>query len=301
MQGGTILFWVWSRCSKVDADACLTSAFTPTLLSARAPPGRRAGAARPEEEERVALERKSAGIGARTAALPKVGQASYLTCKLYLEFDCATLSRKVPPRSLLANFLARTFMNRFQLMRAVAALVCVLCSRSACAQSEQAHSLQASFLVTTIRFNGSNAGGNGFEGQFRFNHTRITERGVLSIGVGGQTTQHELPGSSITIAGAFIEPRFAFAGSSSKFFPYVSARLAVLRQSSPDMNSTYGGAVGAGAGFAYAINTRTNLDIGAGLLVQTFATTTVSGSIQQYAFKPFPGYAAKAGISLGLW
>jgi hypothetical protein len=202
--------------------------------------------------------------------------------------------------SVYTNFLAGAFMNSTCLSRAALAVACVLCVTGASAQSAQAHSVQASVLATSIRFNGSNASGVGFEGQFRFNRVHESERGVLSLGLGVQSTSHQFTGSKMTIVGAFAEPRYMFAGSSEKFFPYLSARLAVLRQSSATLSSTTGGAAGGGAGFGYKLSKRVNLDFGASLLVQTFGEAAVVGSSQRYKFSPFLGYAAKAGLSLGL-
>lgn len=177
------------------------------------------------------------------------------------------------------------------------AIACICLGAQVRAQSAQPHSLQASLLATTIRINDVRANGLGFEGQFRFNRVKDMEHGVVSVGIGGQFSTHDFPAAQFQITGLFLEPRFAFPGE--RLFPYLAARLAVLRQSSDITKGSFGGAAGGGAGFAYVLTPRVNLDVGAALLIQTFANTTLTGSSQPYKFDSVLGYAAKAGFNFG--
>ena len=183
----------------------------------------------------------------------------------------------------------------------VAIGLCLICGVPAAGQSAQAVSLQVSGLAGAITFRDTLQGGAGAEVQLRFNHVLTSDGGVLSIGAGGQYTHHPFAaGQSFNVAGVFIEPRYAFALSSERFFPYVSARFAALRQSSNVVNSSFGFAAGVGVGIGYALERNVNLDVGAAVLAQQFARTTTVGARQPYTFATMPSYALKIGLILGL-
>lgn len=177
----------------------------------------------------------------------------------------------------------------------------LLCAAPAAAQSAQAVSLQVSGLAGAITFRDTLQFGAGAEAQIRFNRVLASDGGVLSIGVGAQYTHHSFAaGQRFDVTGEFLEPRYAFALSSERFFPYLSARIAVLRQTSNVVDASNGFAAGAGAGFGYALGRNLNLDVGAAVLVQQFGHTTITASRQPYAFGTMPGYALKIGLSIGL-
>src|SRR5262245_55619819 len=79
------------------------------------------------------------------------------------------------------------------------------------AQSAQVYSLQGSGLTTSLRFNGSDASGAGFEVQLRHNQLKDFSAGVFSLGFGYQSTKHKPLGTEFEINGLFLEPRIAFA------------------------------------------------------------------------------------------
>lgn len=184
----------------------------------------------------------------------------------------------------------------------LALLICSLLTvHTAAAQSAQTYSLQISGLGGAITYRDTLQAGAGAEVQLRFNHIHVSDTGVLSIGVGVQYTHHPFAaGQSFDVAGAFIEPRYAIAGSSERFFPYLALRAGVLRQSSNVVDSSIGYAAGGGGGIGYALGSNVNLDIGAAVLVQRFGNTTVSASRASYSFNTMVGFALKAGLSIGL-
>ena len=172
---------------------------------------------------------------------------------------------------------------------------------AAAAQSAQLFSVQISGLAGAIAFRDTVQFGAGAEAQLRLNRVVTSGGGVLSVGAGAQYTHHLFAaGQSFDVAGVFVEPRYAFALSSERFFPYLSARFAALRQSSNVVHSSFGYAAGLGAGIGYALGRNVNLDIGAAALVQQFGHTTIVASGQPYTFATMPSYAIKIGLSLGL-
>ncbi|MFI5233010.1 MAG: hypothetical protein ACHQSE_10930 [Gemmatimonadales bacterium] len=177
----------------------------------------------------------------------------------------------------------------------------LLCAAPGAAQSAQAVSLQVSGLAGAITFKDTLQFGAGAEAQVRLNRVLASDGGVLSVGIGAQYTHHSFgAGQRFDVAGVFLEPRYAFALSSERFFPYLSARFAALRQSSNVVDASYGFAAGAGVGFGYALGRSVNLDVGAAVLVQQFGHTTITANGQPYSFGTMPGYALKIGLSLGL-
>lgn len=178
--------------------------------------------------------------------------------------------------------------------------VCVTASRAQ-AQSAQPYSVQLAVLFTSFKNGGSSSiGGTGVEPQFRLNRLYSTESfGALSLGIGGQYTNHSSSGQTLTISGVFLEPRWVPAAiRSNNIAPYLSARLAFLRQSNNFGSSSSGSGFGGGGGLAIKLTKTTNLDGGIQLVRQTFGDIKLTGGATT-TFVPFTTYAAKVGISLG--
>ncbi len=176
--------------------------------------------------------------------------------------------------------------------------VILVAPHAAAAQSAQAYAAQASALFTTIRAGTTTVSGAGVELQQRFSRLYATESfGALSLGIGLQYTVHSKVQDRLKIAGIFLEPRWVPATGSSRFFPYLSARLAAQRMTGEfqfaEGGQANGSAVGAGGGLAIRLSRQVNLDAGAQLVRQQF------GSIGALSFRPFSTYTAKVGISLG--
>lgn len=168
------------------------------------------------------------------------------------------------------------------------------------AQSAQPHGAQFSVLAGAISFKDTLQVGVGGEAQLRFNRVRVSENGVLSVGVGAQYTHHPFAaGQYFNITGAFLEPRYAFVVSSERFFPYIAGRLAVLQQSSNVVASSLGYAAGGGGGIGFALSRSVNLDLGAAVLLQGFGNSTTNTGRQPFEFKPFVGFATKLGLNFG--
>lgn len=179
------------------------------------------------------------------------------------------------------------------------ALLLAAAAESGFAQSAQPFSFQFSALSTTIRSDGSNIGGVGVEPQLRFNQLLRSEQGwVVSLGVGAQYTSHSSAGDELDIQGGFVEPRWVPNTPSDRWFPYVSGRFAVLRQTNNFGSGSGGLAYGAGGGVALFVSRRVNLDAGVAILRQQFSDfvfNTGGGG----RFDPFTSYAAKIGVSVG--
>jgi len=170
------------------------------------------------------------------------------------------------------------------------------------AQSAQDYGVQLAFLATSIRSEGTTIRGAGVEPQFRINRLYATESfGALSVGLGAQWTKHSSGGDELTITGLFLEPRWVPATSSSKFFPYLSARLALLHQTSNFGSGSNGSGVGAGAGLAVKLTKTVNLDAGVQVVRQQLGDFEFNSGGGQLvgSFEPFTTYAAKIGLSLG--
>jgi hypothetical protein len=170
------------------------------------------------------------------------------------------------------------------------------------AQSAQKYGVQASVFTTGIPVNDGTLNGFGIEGQFRLNRLKDIEAtgGPLSLGIGGQYTSHSSADDrTLKVSGVFVEPRVVIdKGSAERFFPYVSARVAALRQSSDFASTTNGFAVGVGGGFGYKLGPSMNLDVGVAVLQQSFGdATTPSGA--SFKFGSLISYAAKIGVNLG--
>lgn len=170
----------------------------------------------------------------------------------------------------------------------VCSAIAMIAADSAKAQSAQQFSLQASGIYVSV-FGDAYEGmknGPGVEGQLRFTP------GAWSFGVGGQLSMHatDEPGFSdylINLRGVFFEPRRVIDVGSSHVAPYLSARLAFLRQSidltlDDDMDEitlkaqTSGSQINAGGGLLFRLSKRVNLDLGATFGVIQFGDVEVS-------------------------
>ncbi len=162
--------------------------------------------------------------------------------------------------------------------------------RCAEAQSAQPYSLQFAALFAGFDNGGANVGGVGVEPQFRLNRLYSTDGfGALSLGIGGQYTSHSRGGDNLKISGLFFEPRWVPALKSNTIFPYLSARLAFLRQSNNFETPTSSGTgFGAGGGVAIKLTKTINLDAGVQLVRQKLGN-----------FDGFTTYTAKVGASVG--
>ncbi|MEP7348200.1 MAG: hypothetical protein ABI877_23240, partial [Gemmatimonadaceae bacterium] len=152
------------------------------------------------------------------------------------------------------------------------------------AQSAQKWSVQASGLYVGMfgkAYEGLKAG-PGFEAQVRYTPS------VWSFGFGAQASQHkfddpDLQGVDVTLAGAFFEPRRVIDVGSATAAPYVSARVAFLRQSADfDFNgetvsaSASGAQVNAGGGVLVRLSPKVNLDLGATFGLINFSDVKVN-------------------------
>jgi hypothetical protein len=196
-------------------------------------------------------------------------------------------------------------IRRLLVVLLLAAVVTPLAATGA--QSAQRTSVQLSILGTAIDNGSNDIGGIGVEPQFRFNWLRSASRGVISIGIGGQFTQHALGTDDFTITGVFVEPRWVFPVNSERFAPYAALRLGFLNQSSSIQipgsvrwdGSSSGPALGGGGGFAVRLTSRMNLDVGGAIVSQKFGAVTLPTRQVLYADR-FYTYAVKAGVTLGL-
>jgi opacity protein-like surface antigen len=167
-------------------------------------------------------------------------------------------------------------VRALQLFRIGALLACsVACASRVPAQSAQRWSLQASGLHVGVygdAYEGLEAGAGG-ELQIRLTP------GVWSFGIGGQASSHGtvdmgFGDQKVSLTGVFIEPRRVIDVGSSRVAPYVSARLAYLKQSvdftitngvdavSVDAEAS-GTQINGGGGLLVRLSPRVNLDVGA--------------------------------------
>ncbi|MDH3208389.1 MAG: hypothetical protein OEO79_17440 [Gemmatimonadota bacterium] len=132
----------------------------------------------------------------------------------------------------------------------------------ASAQTAQKFSIQASALGVKLTgiANEELAFGGGGEIQLRWNPS------AFSIGLGLQTTRHELNANTITFNGGFLEPRYVFAALGESVGLYTAARLVAL-----DATFTVAGvgelnvdgtAISGGGGLLIRLGSRVNGDLG---------------------------------------
>jgi hypothetical protein len=200
-------------------------------------------------------------------------------------------------------------------LRALAVIVIAVVALpgTAHAQSAQRYSVQASglFVGTFGEAYDGLSGGPGIEAQFRVTPS------AWSFGFGVQGSSHSfddtaLGSESVTLSGVFFEPRRVIDVGSSQFAPYLSARVAFLRQSLDiDVNGTTlsasasGAQINAGGGVLLRLTPRVNLDLGAtyGLInfgdvevdIAGIGSTKVEGSSGNGS-----NLVLRAGLAIGL-
>jgi hypothetical protein len=150
------------------------------------------------------------------------------------------------------------------------------------AQSGKPVSAQASFLYVGLSgdaYEGLQAG-LGVEGQIRYNFPS-----PLSLGGGLQYSRHEFNESSgitdpLTLFGVFVEPRYVIRTSSDVLFPYLSGRLAFLKQSTTVAGidvSASGTQFNGGGGVLYGLTDNLLLDLGATFGAVSFGSFSSGG------------------------
>ena len=163
-------------------------------------------------------------------------------------------------------------------LTALVLLPLLIASSTLGAQTAQRFSAQVSGLFVTLSGDAYEnlKNGPGFEGQLRFNPS------ALSFGGGFQYSTHDVDDpdvdGSIRLFGAFVEPRFVIATQSTSLAPYVSGRLAYLRQSL-NLEGFEGNANGfqinGGGGVILRLSANVNVDLGATFGYIDFGEATV--------------------------
>ncbi|HEY4304695.1 MAG TPA: outer membrane beta-barrel protein [Gemmatimonadaceae bacterium] len=192
---------------------------------------------------------------------------------------------------------------------AVTSLLLSLAAPRARAQSAQAFSVQASALYSGLQ-GSSYAGlsaGPGYEVQFRYTTTV-----GLSLGAGYQRTTHDITNASgsASLAGPFIEPRYAFViASQERLFPYVALRAAFLKQDASDVSfhtTASGISAGIGGGLLIPVGGHVNLDVGATFGIARFGNFVVTDPatgqrVGEGSTGTGSNYVLRAGLALGLF
>lgn len=197
--------------------------------------------------------------------------------------------------------------------RSVASLISILAlgANAATAQSRQLVSVQGSGMLTSLHgtaFEGLRIGtGLGGELQVRINP------GFWSLGGGLQVTRHASSGlgltNHMTLAGIFLEPRYAFPMDNRIVRPYVAGRLSILRQSTElqDLLATHsvrarGLAIGGGGGFVARVNDFVGFDLGIAATTVNFGTFKYQRSGVDTGQDAGSGvsFVVKAGLNIGL-
>jgi hypothetical protein len=184
-------------------------------------------------------------------------------------------------------------------MKHVVAIV-LLVAGSVDAQSSTIWSLQASGLYVGLSGSAYDGLGGGFgaEGQVRHNFPNS-----WSLGGGLQYSSHSFAEGSgldrpLTLVGVFLEPRRVIPTGSSAAAPYVSARVAFLRQSTDVIDesvSASGVQLNAGGGVLVALTRKANLDFGltvGAVRFGDYSTGVAAGSGANLVFR--------AGVSVGV-
>ena len=169
-----------------------------------------------------------------------------------------------PAAQLPCSPLSHSTMRR---LLTIAAVILASFSQSGLAQSGTLFSIQGSGLYVGLSGDAYEGvgGGIGAEGQVRMNFT-----GGRSLGAGLQYSSHSFAegfgvDDPLTLVGVFLEPRILLNRIGTWSAPYLSLRLAFLRQSaSVDGNSVSasGLQINGGGGILMKINDRTNIDLG---------------------------------------
>jgi hypothetical protein len=151
--------------------------------------------------------------------------------------------------------------------------------------------------------------GPGFEAQIRLRPQSPT-LGLWSFGAGFQYSSHGIEDESgvnadVALYGGFFEPRRVIPVQSDKFAPYVSARLAVLRESLDYLGATAsatGVQINGGGGFLINLAPNVNLDIGATLGYIRFGDLSIEVGGQRATIDGGSGnnLVMRAGVAVGL-
>ena len=199
-------------------------------------------------------------------------------------------------------------------------LATVLVPDASRAQSAQAWSVQVSGLYAALFGEAyeSFEAGPGFEAQLRYTTTT-----GWSFGAGYQRTSHEIDfgdadlnslDQDVSLAGAFVEPRYTFVvGSSTTAFPYLSARLSLLQQSISlreesvglDVSGSASGVnANLGGGVLVRMTPRVNLDLGLTYGYTNFKDFTLRDRTTGETFSGSSGSGtnviARVGLAIGL-
>ena len=159
----------------------------------------------------------------------------------------------------------------------------------ASAQTAQKFSIQASALG--VQLTGVNdqdlAFGGGGELQVRFNPS------AFSIGLGVQTTRHELENNTFTFQGGFLEPRYVFLAIGDALGLYASARFMTLSATLMVLGAEFtadGSAISGGGGLLIRLGSRLNGDIGVTAGKESYNRERVDGVT----------VVTRVGLALGL-
>lgn len=173
---------------------------------------------------------------------------------------------------------------RLAMSALVLALVAALPGDTA-AQTAQRFSIQLSALGVQLTGepNEDLAFGGGGELQVRWNPS------AFSIGIGGQTTRHELDRVGITFKGGFIEPRYILTAIGESVGLYASGRLMTLDatfEAAGFERKIEGFAVSGGGGLLIRLGGRLNLELG------------VTAGKEYYKNQITDGYQASGGATV---
>lgn len=177
------------------------------------------------------------------------------------------------------------------------------------AQSAQRMSVQASGIsVGTFgeAYKGLK-GGPGVEAQLRYTPS------TWSFGAGFQFSNHDLTvlDENVKLLGAFFEPRRVIDVGNTSFAPYLSARLALLRQSADiEVDGTKvtikadGTQINGGGGILFRVSPTVNLDLGATYGLIHFGDVKAEAAGESVTFDGTSGNGQnlvfRIGVAIGL-
>jgi hypothetical protein len=176
--------------------------------------------------------------------------------------------------------------------RATSALVVALLTLfapDASAQTAQKFSVQVSALgvqLTKVE-NEDLAFGRGGEIQVRWNPS------AFSLGIGAQTTVHDLANISVTYRGGFVEPRYILGSLGNSVGLYASARLMSLSATFDRLGlqiEVNGVAISGGGGLLIRLASRLNADLGVTVGKEFYDGNAADGST----------VVTRIGLALGL-
>jgi hypothetical protein len=162
---------------------------------------------------------------------------------------------------------------------------CLAAISQAPAQSAQPISIQVSGLFAPLSGDAYDniKAGKGVEAQLRYTP------GAFSYGAGFQYTKHPADANlgldlDFTLMGFFFEPRYVIDAGSNVFAPYLSGRLALLRQTltipdqptaPPQEGHANGGQINGGGGILFRLTPTVNVDAGLTYGYIRFGTSTI--------------------------